>query len=78
MNNEKEYLPNLLIGLFFISAVILLSLIVMLIYENVTGEAIFSRSPIQEICIDDVTYLRIKNEVLTVKVDTEGNPVLCK
>ena len=77
MNNEKEYLPKLLLGLFFISAVILLSLIVMLIYEKITGEAIFSRSPIQEICIDDVTYLKIEKS-LTVKVDTKGNPVLCK
>ncbi|MFY1026561.1 hypothetical protein ACE4RU_02210 [Actinobacillus seminis] len=70
---------NKLLEVFLILAIITLcSLVAMLIYEKVTGEAIFPRSPIQEVCIDDVTYLRIKNEVLTVKVDTKGNPVICK
>lgn len=78
MHNENEYSLKLLRGIFFVLVVIALSLFVKLIYEKVTGEAIFPRSPIQEVCIDDVTYLRIKNEVLTVKVDTKGNPVICK
>ncbi|OZN25674.1 hypothetical protein CFY87_00125 [Actinobacillus seminis] len=78
MHNENEYSLKLLRGIFFVLVVIALSLFVKLIYEKVTGEAIFSHSKIQEICIDDVTYLRIKNEVLTVKVDTKGNPVICK
>lgn len=49
------------------------------VYEKVANKAIFfNKATIEEICHDEVTYIRLGKSALTVKVDVDGKPVLCK